>query len=178
MSVHDIQSNFAPTLLLNNESTTDAAVVNTPVVDLSAGTTAMILVRTMGVGASSLSAVSLEFSVDAAFTNPVADPITDTVLGTTELGNQILLEDTQFVDPLGYDGTPQSFGTRQSVEYFVRILNPPSVIESGDLTPLELTGTAYRYARVVVSMTGTGNVWTNATQFVGPQRYVAPAETA
>lgn len=161
MSIHDINSNYKPQILDVDVTLTPASgapghegLSFSGAIDLSGGTTTCM--SYMATSFSSWSAhLSIEYSIDAAFTNPVADP--------GNLGNSFRNADgSLFVN--GAESPGRSFFT-------MNIVNPPSTISNGDLDPQGAT--AYRYARMrVLRLVPEGVQKLYSIQKTGPQNYV------
>ena len=164
MTVRDINSNYAIEPAYDTASGGSAVAVDTSgvfstPVDLSQSTTANIYLALLHNGTTDGAArISIEYSVDEAFTVPVADP------GT--LGNSVTdLTGTELTQPAVVDGATPG----RNLELMVNIVNPSSEIGED--------ATAYRYARAKVlnnaSDGAAGQYTFTAMNIAGPQRYVA-----
>jgi len=160
MAVRDIFSNYNPTLIDNRLVVPNGGVTTkTGAFDLSAGETTLVTYHLIGID---LTVPTIEFSEDAAFTNPVVN---------TDPDNKIVDADTGAV----IDGT-ETAPLSAVLCWNCSIVNPPAVIESGDLLEASPSATLkrYRYARLSLVHNGAGTEPALfSIQKTGPQRYVA-----
>lgn len=146
MSIHDIFSNYKPTIVdAATLMSVGATTSFTNAIDLSAGQTTL-LTYTMVSGIGFNATVTVQFSADEAFSNPIDNPDEEPFLG-----NRIILADgTELTKP------QNSFGFD---EFYAIIVNPVAT---------------YRYARLkFVGEAGNGGTTLLSIQKTGPQRFVA-----
>lgn len=131
-----------------------SASANTPAIDISLGTTTAVLMSLIGTQAAAATlTLSIQYSVDAAFTTPVNDP--------GNLGNSFTdVNGADLVQPLSInDADPRN------TYALVNIVNPASMSDPETAN--------YKYARVVVTNShATNGASFTAVSMVGPQRLV------
>lgn len=149
MAIRDILSNYNPTVVDNQLTLTATNVIGTELVtgavDLRNGLTTLItyfLFNGFGIPGN----LSIEYSADEAFTNPVSDP--------GDLGNDILNDSAQ-----SQIGTPISI---DSANYYMNIVNPPQGVRYVRLKLTQTTDSDDGNTFSVVSIVKSG-----------PQRFVS-----